>query len=257
MQGLAINNLSVEIDEKKILNNLTLAVPAGEVHAVMGPNGTGKSTLSNTIMGHPHYMPTSGDILLDGRSILELSVDERANAGLFLAMQYPVAVSGVTVANFLRSALNAKARYHDPDAKPVAIPAFRRMLKEKMAALKIDSSFAARSLNEGFSGGEKKRMEVLQMSVLQPKFTILDEIDSGLDIDAMRIVSEGINTLVRESGMGVLIITHYQRVLNDIRPDRVHIMMDGHIVRSGDAALALELEEHGYDRVREAYASEG
>lgn len=257
MQGLQIKHLSVKIGENTILDDLNLTVPRGEIHAVMGPNGTGKSTLSYSIMGHPRYEPASGDILLNGESILDLSVDERANAGLFLALQNPVAIPGVTVANFLRTALNAKAKKRDPEAKPIAIPAFRRMLKEKMAALKIDASFAARYVNDGFSGGEKKRLEVLQMAVLEPEIAILDEIDSGLDIDALRIVSEGVNSLVRETGMGVLVITHYQRLLNEIRPDQVHIMMHKRIVRSGGPELALALEERGYDWVREEAVAEG
>ncbi len=257
MQGLQIKHLSVKIGENTILDDLNLTVPRGEIHAVMGPNGTGKSTLSYSIMGHPRYEPASGDILLNGKSILELSVDERANAGLFLALQNPVAIPGVTVANFLRTALNTKAKNRDPEAKPIAIPAFRRMLKEKMAALKIDASFAARYVNDGFSGGEKKRLEVLQMAVLEPEIAILDEIDSGLDIDALRIVSEGVNSLVKETGMGVLVITHYQRLLNEIKPDQVHIMMDKRIVRSGGPELALALEERGYDWVREEAVAEG
>lgn len=257
MQGLQINHLSVKIGENTILDDLNLTVPRGEIHAVMGPNGTGKSTLSYAIMGHSRYEPCGGDILLDGQSILEMSVDERANAGLFLALQNPVAIPGVTVANFLRAALNAKTKSRDPEAKPIAIPAFRRMLKEKMAALKIDASFAARYVNDGFSGGEKKRLEVLQMAILEPKIAILDEIDSGLDIDALRIVSEGVNSLVRETGMGVLVITHYQRLLNEIKPDQVHIMMDKRIVRTGGPELALALEERGYDWVREEAAAEG
>ncbi len=251
MQGLQIKHVSVQIEDKLIFSDLNLTVRPGEIHAIMGPNGAGKSTLSNAIMGHPSYEITEGDIVLNGESILDWSVDERANAGLFLAFQSPIAVPGVTVANFLRTALNAKAKKKDPEAKPVSIAAFRKMLKEKMALLKIDSVFAGRYLNDGFSGGEKKRLEVLQMSVLQPEIAILDEIDSGLDIDAMRIVAEGVNRLVRETGMGVLMITHYQRLLNEIHPDYVHIMMDGGMIRSGDAKLALEIEERGYDWVRE------
>lgn len=251
MQGLQINRLSVEIDGKRILNDLSLTVPRGEIHAIMGPNGTGKSTLSYAMMGRPGYEPIEGDVSLNGQSLSELSVSERANAGLFLAFQNPIAVPGVTVANFLRTAVNARNKAKDPNAKPVAIPAFRKRLKETMNALKIDPVFGGRYLNDGFSGGEKKRLEVLQMAILEPEFAILDEIDSGLDIDALRIVAEGVNRLVRETGMGALIITHYQRLLNEIIPDRVHIMVDGRIVRSGGPDLALMLEERGYDWIRE------
>ena len=251
MSGLEIKNLYVSVHEKQIIENLSLTVPKGEIHAIMGPNGTGKSTLSNTIMGHPAYRPSAGDIFMNGERINDWTPDKRSHAGLFLALQYPVAVPGVTVANFLRTALNTQRKARDPEDRGIPVPAFRKLLREKMAKLKMDSSFASRYLNDGFSGGEKKRTEILQMAVLQPEIAILDEIDSGLDIDALRIVAEGVNMLVQENGMGVLVITHYQRLLDYIKPDAVHVMMDGHIVRSGDDSLALELEEKGYEWIRE------
>ena len=251
MNGLEIKNLCVSVHEKQIIENFSLNVPKGEIHAIMGPNGTGKSTLSYTIMGHPAYKPSSGDILMNGECINDWTPDQRSHAGLFLALQYPVAVPGVTVANFLRTALNTQRKARDPEDHGIPVPAFRKMLREKMNKLKMDSSFASRYLNDGFSGGEKKRTEILQMAVLQPEIAILDEIDSGLDIDALRIVAEGVNMLVQENGMGVLVITHYQRLLDYIKPDAVHVMMDGHIVRSGDDSLALELEEKGYEWLKE------
>jgi Fe-S cluster assembly ATP-binding protein len=250
MSGLEIRNLHVQIDGKEILKGLTLTVPKGEVHAIMGPNGTGKSTLAYTLMGHPSYEVTEGEVWFNGRNVLEMEVDERSRAGLFLAFQYPVAIPGVTLANFLRTAVNARRRAENPEDKGVSIVEFRKLLKERMAALKMDPAFAGRYLNDGFSGGEKKRAEVLQMAVLRPEIAILDETDSGLDIDALRIVSEGVNAL-RGPELGVLVITHYQRILNYIKPDVVHVMMDGRIVESGGAELALHLEEHGYDWVRE------
>lgn len=256
MSGLEIKNLYVSVHDKQIIENLSLTVPKGEIHAIMGPNGTGKSTLSNTIMGHPAYQPSAGDIYMNGERINDWTPDKRSHAGLFLALQYPVAVPGVTVANFLRTALNAQRKAHNPEDRGIPVPAFRKLLREKMAKLKMDSSFASRYLNDGFSGGEKKRTEILQMAVLQPEIAILDEIDSGLDIDALRIVAEGVNMLVQENGMGVLVITHYQRLLDYIKPDAVHVMMDGHIVRSGDDSLALELEEKGYEWIRETLDGE-
>lgn len=252
MSELAIKDLKVSIEGKQILNGVNLTVKQGEVHAIMGPNGTGKSTLAYTLMGHPSYEVNSGQVTFKGKDLLSLSVDERSRLGLFLAFQYPVSIPGVTVANFLRTAVNARRKALNPDDKGVAIPEFRKLLKEKMEILKMDSSFAGRYLNEGFSGGEKKRAEVLQMAILQPEIAILDETDSGLDIDALRIVSEGVNIL-REQNIGVLLITHYQRMLNYIKPDVVHIMMGGAIVESGGADLALHLEEQGYDWVREKY----
>lgn len=251
MSGLEIRNLSVSVHEKQIIENFSLSVPKGEIHAIMGPNGTGKSTLSYTIMGHPAYKPSAGDILMNGERINDWTPDKRSHAGLFLALQYPVAVPGVTVANFLRTALNTQRKARDPEDHGIPVPAFRKLLREKMAKLKMDSSFASRYLNDGFSGGEKKRTEILQMAVLQPEIAILDEIDSGLDIDALRIVAEGVNMLVQENGMGVLVITHYQRLLDYIKPDAVHVMMNGHIVRSGDDSLALELEEKGYEWLKQ------
>jgi len=256
MPALDIKDLHVSINEKEIIKGLNLTLRQGEVHAIMWPNGTGKSTLAYTIAGHPNYTVTKGDILLDGKSILELEPDERSRAGLFLAFQYPVAIPGVTVANFLRTALNTRRRATNPDDKGIPIVEFRKLLREKMEYLKMDPAFAGRYLNDGFSGGEKKRAEILQMATLQPSFAILDETDSGLDIDALRIVSEGVNAL-RGPGLGVLVITHYQRILNYIKPDVVHVMMDGRIVESGEADLALHLEEHGYDWVREKLENGG
>jgi Fe-S cluster assembly ATP-binding protein len=247
---LIIRNLRVSIEGKEILKGVNLTLPKGEVHAIMGPNGTGKSTLAYTLMGHPAYEVTDGEVMFKGQNILELEPDERSRLGIFLAFQYPVAIPGVTVANFLRTAVNARRRAQNPEDKGIPIPEFRKLLKAKMELLKVDPSFAGRYLNDGFSGGEKKRAEILQMAVLQPEIAILDETDSGLDIDALRIVAEGVNAL-RGENLGVLVITHYQRILNYIRPDVVHVMMDGRIVETGDADLALHLEEHGYDWVRE------
>ena len=250
MAELVIRDLKVSIEGKEILKGVDLTLPQGEVHAIMGPNGTGKSTLAYTLMGHPSYEVTGGEVLYDDQNILELAPDERSRLGIFLAFQYPVAIPGVTVANFLRTAVNSRRRAANPDDKGVPIPEFRKMLKSKMEMLKVDPAFAGRYLNDGFSGGEKKRAEILQMATLEPKIAILDETDSGLDIDALRIVSEGVNAL-RGPGLGVLVITHYQRILNYIKPDVVHVMMDGRIVESGGPDLALHLEEHGYDWVRE------
>jgi Fe-S cluster assembly ATP-binding protein len=252
MGQLEIKNLHVKVEDKEILRWLDLSLRQGEIHALMGPNGTGKSTLAYAIMGHPHYQITEGDILLDGESILELSPDERSRRGIFLAFQYPVAIPGVTLANFLRAAINARRRAENPEDKGISIVKFRQMLKTKMELLKMDPNFAGRYLNEGFSGGEKKRAEILQMAMLEPRFAILDETDSGLDIDALRIVSEGVNALAGDQ-LGILVITHYQRMLNYIKPDFVHIMYGGRIVESGQAELALRLEENGYAWVREKY----
>ncbi|MEP6896071.1 MAG: Fe-S cluster assembly ATPase SufC [Chloroflexota bacterium] len=252
MSQLEIKNLHVNIEDKEILKGLSLSINQGEIHAIMGPNGTGKSTLAYTLMGHPNYIVTEGEIIFKGQNVLELAPDERSRAGIFLAFQYPVAIPGVTVANFLRTAINARRRALNPEDKGMPIPEFRKMLKEKMAMLKMDQAFAGRYLNDGFSGGEKKRAEILQMATLKPEIAILDETDSGLDIDALRIVAEGVNALSGPD-LGVLVITHYQRLLNYIKPDFVHIMLDGKIVESGGPDLALHLEEQGYDWVREKY----
>ena len=255
MPELTIKNLHVSIEDTPIIKGLNLTLRQGEVHAIMGPNGTGKSTLSYAVMGHPSYDITEGDILIDGSSILDMAPDERSRAGIFLAFQYPVSIPGVTVANFLRTALNARRRYADPPREDISILEFRKLLKSQMDLLEMEYSFGGRYLNEGFSGGEKKRTEVLQLAVLEPAFAILDETDSGLDIDAIRIVSEGVNAL-KGPNMGVMVITHYQRILNYIKPDFVHVMYDGRIVESGSQELSLLLEEAGYDWVREKYGSQ-
>ncbi|MEM9158547.1 MAG: Fe-S cluster assembly ATPase SufC [Verrucomicrobiota bacterium] len=243
---LEIKDLNVSIGDKQILKDFSLTVPKGEVHAIMGPNGTGKSTLSKALAGHPDYEVTSGEALLDGKSLLDLEVDERSREGLFLAFQYPMEIPGVSIANFLRAALNARL----PEGEELNAPSYYKDLYAKMDMLKIDRKFTARSVNDGFSGGEKKRCEILQMAMLNPKYAILDETDSGLDIDALKVVSDGVNTL-KGDDMGVLVITHYQRLLDYIIPDVVHVMYDGRIVKSGDKDLALELESKGYDWVKE------
>jgi len=250
MSQLEIKDLHVSIDGKQILQGVNLTAKQGEIHAIMGPNGTGKSTLAYTLMGHPSYAVTGGEVRFKDRDLLALEPDERSRLGIFLAFQYPVAISGVTVANFLRTALNARRRAANKDDKGIPIPEFRKMLKEKMEMLKMDAAFAGRYLNEGFSGGEKKRAEILQMAALEPEIAILDETDSGLDIDALRVVSEGVNTLMGPN-LGVIVITHYQRLLNYIKPHFVHVMIGGRIVESGGPDLALRLEEHGYDWIRE------
>lgn len=248
---LEIRNLHAAVDgeEDLILRGVNLTIKQGEIHALMGPNGSGKSTLANVLMGNPAYEVTEGDILLDGESILEAEPDERSRAGMFLAFQYPVSIPGVTLANFLRQAINARMKAADPESKGISIPQFRRMMKAKMDSLSMDHSFAGRYLNEGFSGGEKKRAEILQMAVLEPKIAVLDETDSGLDIDALRIVADGVSQLSGPD-MGALIITHYQRILNYIKPQYVHIMYSGQVVESGGPDLALKLEDEGYDWVR-------
>ena len=255
MAQLEIKNLHVSIEGKEILKGLDLTIEQGKIHAIMGPNGTGKSTLAYSLMGHPSYEVTEGEVIFKGQNVLDLEPDERSRLGIFLAFQYPVAIPGVTVANFLRTAVNARRRAENPEDKGMPIPEFRKMLKEKMAMLKMDQVLAGRYLNDGFSGGEKKRAEILQMATLAPEIAILDETDSGLDIDALRIVSEGVNALMNKD-MGVLVITHYQRLLNYIKPDFVHIMLDGRIVESGGPDLALHLEDQGYDWVREKYDAE-
>ena len=246
MATLEIKNLHVSIEDKEILKGVNLTINTGEIHAVMGPNGTGKSTLSAAIMGHPSYEVTEGEILLDGENVLEMEVDERARAGLFLAMQYPSEIAGVTNAEFMRSAINAR---RDEDNK-MGVREFIKKLDEKMAILDMPEEMAERYLNEGFSGGEKKRNEILQLMMIKPSFAILDEIDSGLDIDALKVVSRGVNAM-RGENFGSLIITHYQRLLNYIEPDVVHIMMDGRVVMTGDAALAKRLEAEGYKGISE------
>ena len=250
MSELDIKDLHVSIDGKEILKGVTLTVKQGEIHAIMGPNGTGKSTLAYTLMGHPSYKVTKGEVHFKGQNLLELKPDERSRLGIFLAFQYPISISGVTVANFLRTAINSRRRAVNKEDKGIPIPEFRKLLKERMEMLKMDQAFAGRYLNEGFSGGEKKRAEILQMATLRPEIAILDETDSGLDIDALRVVSEGVNTLTGPD-LGVLVITHYQRLLNYIKPHFVHVMMGGRIVESGDADLALSLEEHGYDWIKD------
>jgi Fe-S cluster assembly ATP-binding protein len=252
MSELVIKNLHVSIGDKEILKGVDLIIKQGEIHAIMGPNGTGKSTLAYTLMGHPSYKVTQGEVHFKGKDILALEPDERSRDGLFLAFQYPVAIPGVTVANFLRTAINSRRRALNPEDKGIPIPEFRKMLKQQMELLKMDQSFAGRYLNEGFSGGEKKRAEILQMAALKPEIAILDETDSGLDIDALRVVAEGVNALSGPD-LGVLVITHYQRLLNYIKPQFVHIMLDGRIVESGGPDLALHLEEQGYEWVREKY----
>ena len=253
MSELVINNLQVSVEENEILKGVNLTIKSGEVHAVMGPNGTGKSTLAYALMGHPKYKITGGDATLDGKDLLDLDPSERSKLGLFLAFQYPVAVPGVSVANFLRTAINAHRKGQNPEDKGISIPDFRKKLKEKMALLEMDESFAGRYLNDGFSGGEKKRVEILQMATLEPKFSILDETDSGLDIDALKVVAHGIKAINKED-QGVLVITHYQRILNYITPDFVHVMLNGRIVESGGPELALRLEEEGYEWLREKHA---
>lgn len=241
MSVLEIKNLHVRIEDKEILKGVNLTMKTGEIHAIMGPNGTGKSTLSAAIMGNPNYEVTEGEVLLDGENILELEVDERARLGLFLAMQYPSEIPGITNAEFMRAAINAR---RDEDDK-ISVMQFLKKLDKKMDLLNMPEEMAERYLNEGFSGGEKKRNEILQLLMLEPTFAILDEIDSGLDIDALKVVAKGINEM-RGDQFGALIITHYQRLLNYITPDVVHIMMEGKVVKTGDAELAKRLEAEGY-----------
>jgi Fe-S cluster assembly ATP-binding protein len=244
--NLKIENLHVSIDDKEILKDFNLEINGGEIHAIMGPNGTGKSTLASAIMGHPKYEITSGTVTLDGEDVLEMEVDERARAGMFLAMQYPSEISGITNADFLRSAINANRE----EGNELSLMKFIRKMDEKMDVLDMDQSFAQRYLNEGFSGGEKKRNEILQLLMLEPKIAILDEIDSGLDIDALKVVAQGVNQM-RGEEFGCLIITHYQRLLDYITPDKVHVMMQGRIVKSGGSELAERLEAEGYDWIKE------
>lgn len=244
--NLVIKNLQVSVEGKPILRGLDLTIEQGKVHALMGPNGSGKSTLAYTLMGHPMYDVDGGEVWFKGENILELSPDDRSKLGIFLAFQYPVTIPGVSVANFLRLAINSRRA----DGKKIPIPEFRKLMLDKMKLLEMDPSFAGRYLNEGFSGGEKKRAEILQMAVLSPQMAILDETDSGLDIDALKIVAKGVNSLTTPD-MGILVITHYQRLLNFIKPDVVHIMLNGRVVMTSGPELALELEEKGYEWVRE------
>ncbi|HAW99531.1 MAG TPA: Fe-S cluster assembly ATPase SufC [Opitutae bacterium] len=250
MSSLNINNLSASIEGKAILDNLNLDLPAGEVHAVMGPNGSGKSTLSKVLAGHPDYEVTGGSARLEGIELLGLSPDEIARMGLFLAFQYPIEVPGISIANFIRAALQARL----PEGESVKAVDYYKQLYEKMDELGMDRTFTSRSLNEGFSGGEKKRCEILQMSMLEPRYCILDETDSGLDIDALREVSLGVNRM-KGPERGMLVITHYQRLLEYIVPDKVHVMWEGKVVLSGDKDLALELEQRGYDWIRNEVAA--
>jgi len=245
--SLEIQNLHVRTEEREILHGVDLVINKGETHALMGPNGSGKSTLANTLMGNPTYEITEGKILLDGDDITEADPDDRAKAGMFLAFQYPVSIPGVSVANFLRTAVNAKRE------EPIKVKEFGQLLKKNMEVLRVEREFTSRYLNDGFSGGEKKRAEILQMAMLEPSYAVLDETDSGLDIDALRIVSDGVNAL-RGPNMGALIITHYTRILSYVRPDFVHIMLNGKIVQEGGPELADTLEEKGYDWVREEVA---
>ncbi|HDK9184604.1 TPA: Fe-S cluster assembly ATPase SufC [Staphylococcus aureus] len=247
---LEIKDLHVSIEDKEILKGVNLTINTDEIHAIMGPNGTGKSTLSSAIIGHPSYEVTKGEVLLDGVNILELEVDERAKAGLFLATQYPSEITGVTNADFMRSAINAKRE----EGQEINLMQFIKKLDKNMDFLDIDKDMAQRYLNEGFSGGEKKRNEILQLMMLEPKFAILDEIDSGLDIDALKVVSKGINQM-RGENFGALMITHYQRLLNYITPDKVHVMYAGKVVKSGGPELAKRLEEEGYEWVKEEFGS--
>lgn len=244
MSELKVQDLHVSVDGKPILKGVNLTLRTGEVHAIMGPNGSGKTTLSYTIAGHPRYLVESGSVTLDGEDVLAMPPDERARRGLFLCFQYPAEIPGVTVANFLRTALSAVK------GEQLSIFDFYPVLKEKMDLLEIDEAFANRYVNQGFSGGEKKRCEMLQMALLGPKFGILDETDSGLDIDALRAVATGVNAM-RGEQLGLLLITHYNRILSYIEPDQVHIMIDGRIVRGGDKTLATEVEARGYDWVRQ------
>ncbi|BBH21525.1 vegetative protein 296 [Paenibacillus baekrokdamisoli] len=241
-----IDGLKASIEGKEILKGINLDIKGGEIHAIMGPNGTGKSTLASALMGHPKYEVTDGQVQLDGEDVLDMAVDERARAGLFLAMQYPSEITGVTNSDFLRSAINARRE----EGKEISLIKFIRLMESKMKELDMNAEFAHRYLNEGFSGGEKKRNEILQMMMIEPKIVILDEIDSGLDIDALKIVANGVNSM-RSEDRGFLIITHYQRLLDYITPDYVHVMMQGRIVKSGGPELAERLENEGYDWVKE------
>jgi len=252
---LEIRELCVSVEETEILRGVNLTVEQGEIHALMGPNGSGKSTLAYALMGHPGYEVTGGEVFFKGVDILELAPDERSRMGLFLAFQYPVAIPGVTVANFLRTAINSRRKVENPEDGGIPIAEFRKLLKEKMASLEMSEKVAGRYLNDGFSGGEKKRAEILQLATLEPEIAVLDETDSGLDIDALKIVAGGVNKLIGPK-LGVLVITHYQRVLRYIQPEHVHVMFEGRIVESGGADMARQLEEQGYDWVRDAHTGQ-
>ena len=252
MAVLEIKDLHVSVEGKEIVKGVNLKVEQGKIHAIMGPNGSGKSTLANVLMGHPKYKVEKGSITFDGKNVLQMSPDQRAKLGMFLAFQYPVEIAGVSLFNFLRAAYNSINNGHakNIEKEVISVLDFQKMLKEKVKLLQMDESFIYRHLNEGFSGGEKKRAEILQLAVLNPKIAILDETDSGLDIDSVKIVANGVNDL-KGKEMGVLLITHYQRILKYIRPDFVHVMKDGKIVKSGGADLAEELEQKGYDWIKE------
>jgi Fe-S cluster assembly ATP-binding protein len=251
MAELEITDLHVRTEDREILKGVNLSIEKGQIHALMGPNGSGKSTLANTMLGHPAYEVTEGRILFKGEDITESDPHERAKAGLFLAFQYPVAIPGVSVANFLRMAINAKRASEDP----IQVKEFRNELQHAIELLDVDRAFTSRHLNDGFSGGEKKRAEILQMAMLKPDVAILDETDSGLDIDALRTVAEGVAKLHAEQGLGALIITHYQRILHYIEPQFVHIMLDGRIVLSGGVELVERLEKEGYDEIRQEFGA--
>lgn len=250
---ISINNLHACIEDREILKGFTLTIQPGEIHAIMGPNGTGKSTLASTLAGRDTYTVTAGEVTFNGKDLLAMEADERAREGLFLAFQYPVEIPGVSTTNFMKAAIAEKRKHHG--LAPIEAKDFLALMREKMALVEIDKQFMSRSLNEGFSGGEKKRNEIFQMAMLDPIFSILDETDSGLDIDALRIVANGVNTL-RTANNSFLIITHYQRLLEYIVPDFVHVMYDGRIVKSGGKELALELEERGYDWIKDELVSQ-
>ncbi len=247
MNQLEIRNLHAKVDNQEILTGVNLVLPKGEVHALMGPNGSGKSTLAKIVAGDPAYEVTAGDILVDGESVMDLEPDERARAGLYLAFQYPVEVPGVSISNFLRLAVSARL----PEGEEIGVMDFYEKIMKAVKTLNWDESITERHLHEGFSGGEKKRSEILQLLVLEPKYAMLDETDSGLDVDALKVVSQGVNA-ARGPGFGALVITHYQRLLNYIVPDKVHVMYDGKIIQSGPKELAMELDKKGYDWLKEA-----
>ncbi|MGR3318254.1 MAG: Fe-S cluster assembly ATPase SufC [Candidatus Anammoxibacter sp.] len=252
--ALIIKDLRVSVEGKTILNGINLTIKKGEIHALMGPNGSGKSTLSYTLMGHPGYKVEGGEVLFNGEDLLGMAPDERARKGMFLGFQYPVSIPGVSMGNFIRMAVNAVKAKGDNEKRPIPIPKFHKLLKEKMSMLRMDSSFASRYLNDGFSGGEKKKAEILQMAMLEPEIAILDETDSGLDIDALKFVADGVNSLVGPN-LGVLIITHYKRILNYIKPQFVHVLYKGKIIVSGGSELAQLLEDQGYEEIKKKYAS--